>query len=95
MVVEDTFTDIGSLLTMRPGFRDGRPYVTGTGVTVERIAVLATVDGLDAGQIAEELALRPEQVHAALAFYYTNRGAIDALLDQDEREFEAAAAEAR
>lgn len=79
------------MIDQRPGYREGRPFIAGTGVTVDRIAVLTTVDGLNAEEIAYEMSLSAEQVHAALAFYYANREAIEASLDEQERAFEEAA----
>lgn len=86
-----TFVNISSLIDQRPGYCDGRPFIAGTGVTIDRIAVLTTVDGLNAEEIAYEMSLSAEQVHAGLAFYYANRGAIEAELDERERLFDEAA----
>ncbi len=91
MATPATFVDIGSLIDQRPGYCDGRPFIAGTGVTVDRIAVLTTVDGMNPEQIAYEMSLSAEQVHAGLAFYYANREAIEAQLDERERLFDEAA----
>jgi uncharacterized protein (DUF433 family) len=88
-------TDIGSLITRRPGLHGGRPCIAGTGVTVRRIAVLHNI-----GEAPEEIAanfghLSLAQVHAALAYYYANKPEIDADLDAEEREFDALAEQHR
>lgn len=91
MVAPPTFVDISTLIDQRPGYCDGRPFIAGTGVTIDRIAVLTTIDGLNADEIAYEMSLSAEQVHASLAFYYANREAIEAALDERERLFDEAA----
>jgi uncharacterized protein (DUF433 family) len=86
-----TVTDIGNLIYRRPGLHGGRPCIAGTGVTVRRIAVLH-----NAGEAAEEIAsdyqgVSLAQVHAALAYYYSNQAEIDADVDTEEREYDALA----
>ena len=83
-----TVTDIGSLISRRPGLHGGRPCIAGTGVTVRRIAVLHNM-----GEIPEEIVrnfghLSLAQVHAALAYYYANKAEIDADLEAEEREYD-------
>ena len=90
-----TVTDIGSLISRRPGLHGGRPFIAGTGVTVRRIAVLHSM-----GEIPEEIVrnfghLSLAQVHAALAYYYANKAEIDADLEAEEREYEALARQYR
>ena len=77
--------DIQQLLESRPGFRQGRPCLRGTGITVHTIAAYHS-----AGESAEELlADFPHAslatIHAALAYYYEHRAEIDADLIEDER----------
>lgn len=91
MTTSATFVDISTLIDQRPGYCDGRPFIAGTGVSVDRIAVLTTGDGLNAEEIAYEMSLSAEQVHAGLAFYYANREAIEADLDERDRLFDEAA----
>jgi uncharacterized protein (DUF433 family) len=84
-----TVTEIGSLISRRPEIRGGRPCVAGTGVSVRRIAQWHNM-----GQILEEIVetfgghLSLAQVHAALAYYYSNREEIDADLAAEDRETE-------
>lgn len=88
-------SDIGSLISRRPGLHGGRPCIAGTGVTVRRIAVLH-----NAGETPEEIVSNFEylslaQVHAALAYYYANKADIDADLEAEEREYDALAEQDR
>jgi uncharacterized protein (DUF433 family) len=62
---------------------------------VRRIAVLHNT-----GEAPEEIAsdyghLSLAQVHAALAYYYSNKAEIDADLDDEEREYDALAKQHR
>jgi uncharacterized protein (DUF433 family) len=72
-----TVVDIGTLIERSPEIRKGRPRITGTGVTVMRIAGWHNL-----GLTPEEIAARIEhltlaQIHAALAYYHANRDEID------------------
>lgn len=77
--------DIGTLIDRDPRIRGGRPKIAGTGVTVMRIA-----GWHNQGFIPEEIAakfghLSLAQVHAALAYYYTNKDEIDSDIGAEER----------
>ena len=85
--------DIGSFIDQREGYRGGRPFIVGTGVTVDAVACRFTVDGMDSNEVAEHFGLSVEQTLAALTFYLANRAAVDAELDLQERENAAAAEE--
>jgi len=81
-------TEIGSLISRRPGIRGGRPCIAGTGVSVRRIAQWHNM-----GLIPEEIArkfghLSLAQVHAALAYYHANQAEIDGDLEAEARETE-------
>ncbi len=77
--------DIGSLITRSPQIRGGRPRITGTGVTVRRIVGWYKL-GLSPEEIASEIPhLTLAQVHAALTYYYANRGEIERdMAEEDE-----------
>jgi uncharacterized protein (DUF433 family) len=85
-----TVIEIGSLISRRPEIRGGRPCIAGTGVSVRRIAQWHNM-----GQIPEEIVetfgghLTLAQVHAALAYYYSNQAEIDADLEVEDRQTEA------
>jgi uncharacterized protein (DUF433 family) len=77
-------TDIGSLIERRPGARGGRPVIAGTSVSVQRIAGWYKL-----GRSPEEIAanfghLSLAQVHAALAYYHSNRDEIETYLRNEE-----------
>jgi uncharacterized protein (DUF433 family) len=93
MSIAPQYVDIGDLIDQRDGYRGGRPFVAGTGVTVDRIAVLLNVDRLSPTEIAEAAGLTLPQVHAALAFYHANRDAIEAEMDAEAEAYALGAAE--
>jgi uncharacterized protein (DUF433 family) len=81
-----TTTDIGSLLTSSPGICGGRVRIAGTGVSVRRIAGWYKL-GLTPEEIATEIPhLSLAQVHAALAYYHTNREIMDAEMEAESKE---------
>jgi uncharacterized protein (DUF433 family) len=74
-----TLVSIGQLISSDAD----RPYITGTKVSVQQIAVL-TQEGLSPREIATEYPqISLAQVHAALTYYYTNQQEIDAILVQE------------
>jgi uncharacterized protein (DUF433 family) len=80
--------DIGTMITSKLGIHGGRPIIAGTGVTVQRIAVWHNL-----GYSPEEIARKIEhltlaQIHAALAYYYANREAIDADIAAEDEAYE-------
>jgi uncharacterized protein (DUF433 family) len=79
-----TVTDIGSLIERVSGLRGGRPVVAGTGVSVHRIAGWYKL-GLSPEEIAENFGhLSLAQVHAALAYYHSNREEIEGYLRDED-----------
>jgi uncharacterized protein (DUF433 family) len=80
-----TEIEIGSLISRRPGLRGGRPCITGTGVSVRRVAVWYNL-GHTPEDIAENFGhISLAQVHAALAYYYSNQAEMDAELEAEEQ----------
>lgn len=78
-------TDIGTLLVVDPGYRQGRPCLRGTGITVHNVAGY-----YQQGISAEEMAannpdLSPALFHAAVAYYLANKAEIDAEIEADQR----------
>lgn len=76
--------ELGTLLSFSPEVRHGRPCISGTGISVHRIAVLHNL-----GHSPEEIVRKYEHlsiagVHAALAYYYANKQEIDAEVAADE-----------
>jgi uncharacterized protein (DUF433 family) len=79
-------TDIGTLIVRTPEIRGGRPRIAGTGITVRRIVGWYKL-GLSPEEIAERIGhLSLAQVHAALAYYYSNREEIEADIASEEAE---------
>jgi uncharacterized protein (DUF433 family) len=68
--------ELASLLESDPAHRGGRPYIAGTRVSVARIGVLYS-DGMSPDEIAQDASLALPQVYAALAYYLSNRAAVD------------------
>ena len=93
MSIAPGYVDIGSFIDQREGYRGGRPFIVGTGVTVDRISVLLNVDRLSPEEIADGMDLSLPQVHAALSFYLANRAEIDAWLSDQTIEHNRLAAE--
>jgi uncharacterized protein (DUF433 family) len=80
--------DIGTMIASKPGIHGGRPIIAGTGVTVQRIAVWHKL-----GYSPEEIARKIEhlslaQIHAALAYYYANREAIETDIAAEDETYE-------
>jgi len=78
-------TEIGSLLVVEEGFRQGRPCLRGTGITVHTIAVERMM-----GRTSEEICsdwpdLDAALIHAALAYCFANRQRVEAELEEDVR----------
>ena len=91
MGLAPSYIDIGTFIDQREDYRDGRPFIAGTGVTVDRVSVLLTLDALSPEQIADAANLTLPQVHAAIAFYLANRESIDSAIDASDRRYDAAA----
>jgi uncharacterized protein (DUF433 family) len=86
-------TEIGSLLVSRPGYRQGRPCLRGTGLTVHAVAA-AFIMGLSAEEICQQNPdLDPSLFYAALAYYFANKEQVEADVELDRIEGEKLAAE--
>lgn len=87
--------DIGSLIVSDPLFRNGRPCIAETGMSVHAIAVRYRA-GEDAETIAAHLFDIPlSHVHAAIAYYLVNRARVDAELDEEAALYDELAARSR
>jgi uncharacterized protein (DUF433 family) len=83
---------VASLLEERPGYREGRPCLRGTGITVHAVAA-AHLMGMSAEEIcAQNPDLDPSLFHAALAYYFANRARVESDLERDRIEGERLAA---
>jgi uncharacterized protein (DUF433 family) len=84
-----TSIDIGTLISRRAEIRGGRPCISGTGVSVRRIAVWHNM-GLTPEEIVENFGhLSLAQVHAALTYYHANKAEVDADLEAERQEADA------
>jgi uncharacterized protein (DUF433 family) len=72
-----------------PGVRGGKPHITDTRITVDDVVIMYLRMGLSLEEIAGKYDLSPAAVHAALAYYYDHRDAIDQQIDDDEAFVEA------
>ena len=89
-----TAINIGTLIHQSPDFKGGKPCIAGTGITVMRVAGWHKL-----GMTPEEIAtnwgyIKLAKVHAALAYYYANKGMIDHELADEAAAYEAGAAAA-
>ena len=81
-------TDIGTLIARDANICGDRPHITGTRITVGRIATLWK-QGSTPEEIAENWGyLTLAQVYAALAYYHANREAVEQTLQQDEDDYD-------
>jgi uncharacterized protein (DUF433 family) len=87
-VASATILDIGTLITRSPEIRNGRPRITGTGVTVRRVVGWYKL-GLSVEEIADRIGhLELAQVYAALAYYHANREEIETDIAAEDLEVE-------
>jgi uncharacterized protein (DUF433 family) len=68
---------------------DGKPPINGTHITVMDIAAMYVMNGSSIEWIIDEYGLNPSQIHAAIAYYYDNREAIDRAIANEEAEMKA------
>jgi uncharacterized protein (DUF433 family) len=80
-------TEVATHIEIRKnGAEQDRAYVAGTRTRVQDIYGLAEIHGLSPDQIVEQLPhLTLGQVHAALAYYFDHRDAIQSELREDEQ----------
>jgi len=72
------------MIVQTPEICGGRPRIAGTRIAVQRIAGWYTL-GWDAEEIVRQYKhLSLAQVHAALAYYFANKEAIDADIAEEE-----------
>ena len=81
-------TLIDTLLTFTPNLRHGQPCISGTGISVSRIAILHNLGHSTEDIVRKYEHLTPAGVHAALAYYFANKQRIDSEIADDEAEAE-------
>jgi uncharacterized protein (DUF433 family) len=81
--------DIGTMIAHNPKIHGGRPIIAGTGVTVQRIAVLYK-NGFSPEEIVRKINhLSLAQVYSALAYFHANRTAIEAEIVAEDQAYDA------
>ena len=71
-------------IAQKEGFLGGKPYIVGTRISVQQIAVLHVHHEWAIEKIIEEHDLNPAQIHAALSYYYDHRAEIDVSIQADD-----------
>jgi uncharacterized protein (DUF433 family) len=80
---------LDKLIEATPGVLGGKPRIAGHRISVQHVALLYTRSGMSAEGIAKMYNLAPAAVHAALAYYYEDRDAIERKIREDEEFYEA------
>lgn len=75
--------DIGTLIVSTPGIVGGSPRIAGTRLSVKIIAELYN-SGMTAEEIEADYRATLNQVYAAIAYYLTNKKAIDDEIAEDD-----------
>ena len=75
--------ELSSLLVSKPGYRQGRPCLRGTGITVHNVAGYYRAGHTTEEFCASNPTLDPSLFFAAVAYYLANREQIDAEIDAD------------
>lgn len=70
-------------IEMTPAVAGGKPRIAGSRITVQNVVFWHERMGRSVDEIATEHELTLADVHAALAFYFDNRSAIDAAIEHD------------
>lgn len=65
------------LITTDPAVRGGRPCIAGTGLRVTDVVVASLYHGRTPSEIASDFGVSLADVHAALAYYYQHKSAMD------------------
>lgn len=80
-------------ITTRKDVCGGSPVIAGTRFTVRSVVTYVLRQGISPEELVREFRqLRLAQVHAALAYYYDNRAAIDRELADNTEEAQRSAA---
>ena len=68
------------LITINPTVRNGQPCIVGTSLRVTDVVVASLFHQRAPSDIAGDYDLSLAQVHAALAYYYSHKTELDALI---------------
>jgi len=72
-------------IATNPDVRGGRPCIAGTGIEVSALVVAHIVHGRTVDEIASDYKLSLAQVHAALAYYYAHKTAMDKMMRERQQ----------
>jgi len=75
--------ELSSLLVSKSGYRQGRPCLRGTGITVHNVAGYYRAGHTTEEFCASNPTLDPSLFFAAVAYYLANREQVDAEIDAD------------
>src|SRR4051812_17369049 len=75
---------INQHIVSTPDVLGGKPRIAGHRIAVQHIAVWHDRLGMSADEIASEYGLTLGEVHAALAYYYDHRDAINSAIRSEE-----------
>lgn len=76
-------------IEVTPGVVGGKPRISGRRITVQNIVIWHERMGKSADEIAAEYDLTLADVHAALAYYFDHRAAMDESMREEEAFAEA------
>ncbi len=77
-------TDIGTMIVSTPKINGGRPRIAGTRITVQHVAIWHAMGWSPEEIVHQYKHLSLAQVHAALAYYFANKEAIDRDIAEEE-----------
>ena len=71
-----------NVISTNPKVRNGRPCIDGTGIEVSVIVIAKIVHGQSPEEIAADYRLSLPQVYGALAYYYSHKPEMDAVMEE-------------
>jgi uncharacterized protein (DUF433 family) len=77
---------LDSFIESKPGVCGGKPCIAGRRIRVYDVYVYTEIHKMSIDEIVADFQLTPQEVHAALAYYYEHRDEIDAQMAA-EREY--------
>ena len=74
---------LDNFIESKPGVCGGKPCIAGRRIRVYDVYIYADVQKMSVDEIVADFDLSPQEVHAALAYYYEHRQEIDAQMAAD------------
>jgi uncharacterized protein (DUF433 family) len=72
-----------------PAIRGGKPYITGTRITMSDVVLMHLRLGQGLEQIAGHYGISLAALHAAMAYYYDHQEEIDRRMDEEDAVIQA------